>query len=170
MPSSIQEIQVFLTPEARSGDWLDFTFSIQPESMGKIDSQVRLRQAPDFGIKILPAAASAAQVMMILGIPFNVKTYILRLATEVGFKWMDEVFYDPEFQMQMQAMMMMGPQAQNSKGEPTGSKGPASIPALRQNGQMGNAPQLPGPMKQMRQGQQSGAAQSQRDMSVRPLS
>ena len=36
-PAQMKEVQVFLTPEARRGDWLQFTFTIESESMSRKD-------------------------------------------------------------------------------------------------------------------------------------
>lgn len=169
-PASIAEVQVFLTPEARRGDWLDFTFTVQPESMGRIDSQVRLRQALDFAIKVLPAAATAAQTMMMLGIPFSVPRFIIKMAKEAGITWMDEVFFDPEFQVHMANVMMASPQPDGSVGQVAPSEpGAASPAALMQNGQPGNVGMVPSMGRMLRQDQQSGADESQRDQGVRPL-
>jgi hypothetical protein len=142
-PSQVQDVQVMLTPEARCGDFLDFAFEIEPESMGRKDGQTRLNQAIDFAVKILPAATTAAQAMAMLGVPFNVKEYILRMAKDAGIDWMDQVFYDPEFQMRMAMQMMAGPQMDASKGQlgmPNAGLAGAggNMAAMLQNGQPGN--------------------------------
>lgn len=161
----MQEVQVVLTPEARQGDWIDYACTIEPESMGRQDSATRLNKALDFAAKVLPAAATAATAMMQLGMPFNVQTYITRMAKEVGITWMDEVWFDPMFQQKMAMRVMQGPQMENSKGQP----GAASPAALMQNGQPGNvgAGQM-GAGEQMRSDQQMGAAESQGDLAIRP--
>jgi hypothetical protein len=157
LPPVMQDVQVFLTPEARRGEFIDFMFNIEPESMGRRDSRTRFAQALDFCTKIMPAVMTAAQTAMMLGIPFSAKAMILRMAKDAGIDWMDEVFYDPEFQMQMMQQMMMGPQMAQSKGQPNPSAGPAGMPALMQNGQPSNMPFNPSPETQDRQTQQEGA-------------
>lgn len=156
IPPQMVDRQVMLTPEARRGDFLDFTFKIQAESLGRMDSQRRLALAVDFAVKILPAATMAAQNMMMLGIPFDAKAYIVRMAKDAGIEWMEEVFYDPDFQMKMQMRMMAGPNPQTSKGQPGQENG--LMDAIIQNGQpgqvMGGAP---GPVMQQNQEFQSGA-------------
>lgn len=136
-----QEVQVYLTPEARCGEFLDYTFEIQPESMGRIDSQKRLAQALDFAVKILPAAAQAAQTCTAMGIPFSFPRFVERMAKEAGITWMEEVFQDPEFIQRMALLQQRGPQEGPSKGT-TPNVGLA--PAVAQNGQpgqvMGGAP------------------------------
>lgn len=137
-PPMMNDQQVILTPEARRGEFMDFIFEIEPESMGRRDSRTRFAQAVDFATKIMPAAMSAAQAAMMLGIPFSAKALILRMAKDEGIDWMDEVFYDPEFQMQLMQQMAMGPQAAQSKGQP-GQPVPMGPSALQgqimQNGQ-----------------------------------
>lgn len=163
-PPSIQDVQIILTPEARNGDFFDFVFDIEPESMGRRDSRTRFAQALDFATKIMPSALSTAQVAMQLGIPLSAKAFILRMAKDAGIDWMDEIFYDPEFQQQLMMQMMMGPQAQNSKGQAEAK------PALQPNGQMATLPFNPGPEMQDRQQQQSGAQQGQKLVASNVLS
>lgn len=161
MPPQMQEVQVMLTPEARSGDFIDYTFKIEPESMGRVDSKVRLNQAYDFAQKILPAAMAAAQICMAIGVPFNVSVFIIRMAKDAGIEWMEEVFYDPMFQQEMAQRMMMGPQPGPSKGQ-IGGPQPGMLDQILQNGQpasvMGGQPT---PGQEMRQGQQAGANDAQ---------
>ena len=162
--------QVVLSPEARRGDWLDFTFSIQPESMGRVDARTRLSQALDFAVKVLPAAVQAAQSMLMIGVPFDVKAYVVKMAKDVGIDWMDEVFYDPEFQMRWMQMMMQGPSPQSSKGTAGGGKGGGgqqngALAAILQNGQPGNvAKGAPSPAMADRQDAQAGANQGQAEL------
>lgn len=161
-PPTMQEVQVILTPEQRSGDFIDFNFKIEPESMGRVDGKVRLAQAMDFCQKILPAVMAAAQISMSLGIPFSAKAMILRMAKDAGIVWMDEVFYDPEFQMGMMQQMMMGTQP-GSEGK--GQVAPQNnlMPAMQQNGQPGTV--MGGqstPQQQFNQNSQMGAQDAQR--------
>lgn len=132
-PSVEREIQVFLTPEARCGEFLDFTFTIEPDSMGRIDSQKRLMRALDFATKIIPSAASAAQTCTMMGVPFSFQRFVVHMAKEHGITWMDEVFQDPEFQQKLMMMMARGPQEGQSKGSVQGGQA-----AIMQNGQPGN--------------------------------
>jgi len=158
-PATMQEIQVFLTPEARRGDFLDFVFSVEPESMGRMDSKARFAQAMDFAVKILPAAAQAAQAMMTLGIAFSVKEFIIRAAKDAGIDWLDQVFYDPEFQQQMAMRLAAESQAGPSKGQAQPKDMSAQI---AQNGQPANvAGGAPDMMTQIMQDEQMGANQGQ---------
>lgn len=163
-PEQPQEVQVFLTPEARCGDFLDFTFDIEPESMGRMDSQKRIAQAMEFAAKILPAAAQAAQLCMQMGVPFSFPRFATKMAQELGIKWMDEVFLDPEFQQRMAMMMMRGPQEDQSKGSMAPGGGMAGI---MQNGQPPSVGATMNPMQQQRSAAQAGAADGQADLPVR---
>ncbi len=156
-PARMQEEQIILTPEARRGEFIDFVFSIEPESMGRRDSTTRFAQAMDFASKVLPAAASAAQTFAMLGLPFSPKEFILRMAKDMGIEWMQDVFFDPEFQMLMQQRLMAGPQMQDSKGQM--SRGGGSIlDQLLQNGQPANVgASYPSPETQLYREEQSGA-------------
>lgn len=174
-PPQLQDVQVYLTPEVRRGDWLDFTFEVEPESMGRKDSGTRFAQAMDFAVKILPAAASAAQVMVMLGFPFSAKDYIIRMAKDAGIDWMPEVFYDPEFQVRMARLMMMGPQPGKGQAGPSQGSGAGAAAAppgisqnllasVLQNNQPGSVADNPGPAERNRAGQQSGAALAQAEL------
>ncbi len=160
-----EDVQVILTPEARSGNFIDFTFSIEPESMGRKDGKTRLAQAMAFAQQILPAVAAAAQIFVSLGIPFSAKAFLLRMAKDSGIDWMDEVLFDPEFQQQIQQQMLMGPNAEASKGKIAGQPNAGLNPAILQNGQPGQV-QAPPPTPQ--QGQnveaQVGANDAQQEV------
>lgn len=162
-PAQMVEEQVFLTPEARSGNFLDFHFKIRPESMGRKDSQAQYLEALDFATKILPAAANAAQVFMMLGIPFSAQQFIVRMARDRGIDWMDEVFFDPNFQMQMAMLQLRSPQMEGTQGVPQTPQMPRGVAQFMQNGQPGTV--MSGsvtPETQERQGQQAGANEMQR--------
>lgn len=136
-PGRFEDVQVLLTPAARSGDWLDFTFEVEADSMSRPDRQQRFAEALDFAVKIVPSATQSALAMFQIGIPFNVKEYIVRMAKLRGIEWMDEVFFDPDFQFRMQQMMLAGPSPVGSQGSPQQGQ-PQQDPALLgilQNGQ-----------------------------------
>lgn len=156
MTPTMQDVQVVLTPEVRRGDFIDFVFQIEPESMGRIDSKVRLQQAQAFCQQIMPAVMAAAQIAAQLMIPFDAKSLLIRMAKEMGITWLDEVLYDPQFQAQMQQQMMMGPQAQNSKGQAQQQPNPG-LGATLQNGQPGQVQGAPQGQPSMMQNAQSGA-------------
>ena len=162
-PAQLMDMQVFLTPEARRGDWLQFTFEIETESMGRQDSGTRFMQAMDFAVKILPAAFSAAQAAYAMGMPFDVKTFVTRMAKDRGIKWMDEVWYDPDFQLKMAMVAMRGPQMQGSQGQLIPAAGPNNpLAQFMQNQQPGTVGENPSEEKRDRQDSQSGANDMQR--------
>lgn len=123
-PGQQVEQQIILTPEARRGDFLDFMFTIETDSMSRVDSATRYAQAIDFFTKAMPAVFTAAQSAVALGVMFSPKAALLRLAKMAHLDWFEEVFNDPEFQMMMMQRMMMGPQMDVSKGQLGGPKPP----------------------------------------------
>jgi hypothetical protein len=166
-PPTMQDIQVILTPEQRSGDHMDFIFTIEPESMGRVDSKVRLQQEIQLCQVVLPAVMASAQIGMALGMPLNVQALLIRIAKDMGITWLDEVLYDPAFQQQMAQQLMLGTQGQGmQKGQIAGQpQQPNSglMNGMLQNGQPGQvAGQPPNQMQQQRSDAQAGAEDSQR--------
>lgn len=166
-PAQPQEVQVFLTPEARRGEFIDFTFEFEPESMGRVDSKTRLAQALEFGVKLIPAAATAAQTCLMMGIPFSFTRYITKMAKLSGMDWMEEVFQDPEVQMQMAMQMARGPQEEGSKGKGAPAPGGGAA-GIMQNGQPPGVGATMNPAQQFNSDAQMGAAEAQGDLAVRP--
>lgn len=115
-PARSEEVQVVLTPEMRQGEFLDYNFSIEAKSMSRMDPAMKLQKALIFASRVLPSAAAAAQVCMQMGVPFSFPRFVVRMAKEMEIEWIDEVFHDPEFQMQMLMMQNMTPGFQGSKG------------------------------------------------------
>ena len=167
-PGQMVEEQIILTPEARRGDFLNFHFDIEPKSMSRLDPHLRLQRAMEFAIKILPAAATAAQICMQLGVPFSFQRFVVLMAKEAGIEWLDEVFHDPDFQIQRMEMMMKTPQFQGSQGQ-VSQKAPAISPAaIRQNGQPANIPQVQNMTPTVQQNAQTPLSRSgQADLSNR---
>lgn len=151
-PAEAVDEQIILTPEARQGDFLDFHFEIQPKSMSRLDPHLRLQRAMEFAIKIIPAAATAAQICMQMGVPFSFQKFVVRMAKEADIEWMDEVFLDPEFQMQMMQQVLMTPGLEGSKGK------------IQSNGQPAAMAAVPSPQQRNNQQAQQGAVPSQRDL------
>lgn len=169
-PTRMQEEQVFLTPEARRGEFIDYSFDITPESMGRKDRATRMAEAMDLAVKILPSAMQAAQTALLLGVPFSPKEFIIRMAKDRGITWMHEVFLDPEFQMQMAIRMTQGPQPEPSKGQAgSGQQQPtintSAMNAIAQNGQPGQVMGgVPSASEQVNRDFQMGAADGQREL------
>jgi hypothetical protein len=159
-PPQIREDQVILTPEVRAGCFLDFHFDIEQKSMSRQDPANRLQKALIFASRALPAAAMAAQTCMQMGVPFSFPKFVSRLAKEADIDWMDEVFYDPEFQMSLAAMVMKSPQIGQSKGSV--APGPTnSMPGVMQNGGASVGAGLPGENEQANQQAQATAGEAQ---------
>jgi hypothetical protein len=139
-PKMIEEQQI-LSPDTRRGDFLDFNFEIEEKSMSRMDPAVRLQKALLFAAKVLPSAAQAAMICAQMQVPFSFSKFVIRMAKELDLEWMDEVFYDPNFQAQMLDMMNRGPKPDNQKPmqAPGGGMG-----AIMQNGQPANVPNLGG--------------------------
>jgi hypothetical protein len=164
-PPSVKEVQVILTPEARSGDFLDMVFRIEPESMGRVDSKVTLQQKMMFCQQILPAVSAAAQIFQTLGIPFDVPVFLMKLAQDMGILWLDEVLFSPEIQ-QKTALDYQRIQTQTGSDVKPGH---ANQPNPNLNNQMmqnGQPAAVMGPQQtqagQMNAGAQAGAMDSQR--------
>jgi len=137
MPAKKIQQQVILSPDSRQGDFLDFHFEIEEKSMSRMDPAQRLQKALLFAAKVLPSAAQAAMVCQQMQVPFSFPVFVIRMAKELDLEWLDEVFYDPNFQQQMLMMMNSSPKPDNSKPQqgPGGGMG-----AIQQNGQPGNVP------------------------------
>jgi hypothetical protein len=72
-------------------------------------------------------------------VPFSFPVFVIRMAKELDLEWLDEVFYDPNFQAQMLQMVNSAPKPDNSK--PTQQPG-GGMNAIQQNGQPANMPGL----------------------------
>jgi hypothetical protein len=112
-----EQIQLRLTPEQRQGDFIDFITTIKPKSMTVIDPETRSKLIMEFCANIMPQAAMTLQTMMAVGQPFNIQSYLSRIAEEWGIvDLVEDLFDDPEFQQRMQMMLAMGPQNPGKAG------------------------------------------------------
>jgi len=118
-----QEIQIWLTPEQRQGDWAELTFEIVKRSMNVVEPALRAKRIIEFNTNVLPAIMMAAYQAMQIGIPFNVQRAVMQAAEELGIEdAISEVFNDPTFQQRMQLFMQMGPK-DAGKGQIMSPKG-----------------------------------------------
>ncbi len=161
-PARVEETQVFLLPEARRGDFLDFAFEIEHDSMAPINWQFRMQQLEILAVKVIPAAAQAAMISAQMGTPFSFQRFVTRFAEMMNIEWIDEIFQSPELVTQMAMYARQGPQPQNSKGI-------ASPGAVQQNKGAVTSKVSPSEGTRQRQEAQVGAAQGQRDLPVREL-
>jgi len=156
-PAQFVDEQVILTPEVRKGHFIDFHFSIEPKSMSRLDPHLRFQRCMEFAIKAIPAAATAAQICFQMGVPFSFPKFVVKLAKEADIEWMDEVFYDPEFQMRMAEIMMKTPGFAGSQGQ---------IAGQIQNNQPPGVAKVPTAASQPNREAQAGAVASQSAMAT----
>jgi len=144
--------QLQLTPEQRSGDFLDYTFTMKARSMSRLDPAVRTKRIVEFATNLTPSVVNAAMVMMQMGIPFAVQTAITDLAEEMGI--LDDVqdwFSDPEFMQRIQLVQAMNPQPAG-KAQPAQGGGTKGIPQQTKT---------QSPFQERKQIEQIGANESQ---------
>ena len=151
------DVQVWLTPEQRRGEWQNYTFDIVKRSMQVMDPLLRAKNIMSFYTNVLPSVASAAIQMMQMGIAFDVSRALMQAAEELGISdSLSEVFNDPTFQQRMQIYMQMGPQKEG--------KGMMNPTAVGQNkGFPGQRP-IASPMQEQRQVAQESAGMVQSAM------
>lgn len=105
------EVQIYLTPEQRQGDWMELTFKIKKRSMIILEPNLRAKRILEFHTNVVPAVIMAAVQAMQIGVAYNVPRALMQAAEELGIEdSMSEVFEDPTFQKRMQLFMEMGPQ------------------------------------------------------------
>ncbi len=136
LPPRVREEQVVLTAEAREGDFLDYQFDIEHKSMSRTDPQQRLQKMILFVSRVMPAAAQAAMVCQQMGVPFSFPALMNHAAKELDIDWMDDVFFDENFQAQLMEVFNRLPGPEGSKGQSPGG----GMGAILQNGQPANLP------------------------------
>ncbi len=148
-----EQIQLFLTPEQRTGDFLKFVFTIVRRSMSKLDPTIRSKRMMEFATNIVPGIMNAAMVAMQMGQRFNVQRALTDVAIELGI--LEDVmdwFDDPEFEQKMQIMQAMGPQNAGKAQGPGSSKPDQANPLARP---------IASPQQEFNSNAQAGAAESQ---------
>lgn len=156
-PARIDHQQIVLTPEARRGDFLNYHYKIRPRSMSRMDPRLQARNTMEFLVKAVPAAMQAAMLSAQMGVPMSFPKLLIRMARDqYDLEWFDEIFYDPEFQETVAAIMQQTPGMAGSQG--TLGKG------LAQNGQPATLPKVQSPKQQQRSQQQQGAVPAQEIM------
>ena len=104
-----EQIQLYLTPEQRQGDFLDYVFRIVQRSMSHLDPVTRSKRIEAFCTNIIPGAANSALAMMQVGQPFNIPMYLTKIATEWDIlEDVDEMFNDPAFVQKLAMYLSMG--------------------------------------------------------------
>jgi len=152
-----KRVQLTLTPEQRTGDFLRFIFNIRAQSMSRLDPIVRSKRVLEFATNLLPALMNSAILGLRMGIPFNVQRAITDLAKEFGItEVVQDWFNDPEFQQKMAIMMALGPQ---NAGKAAGSQ--VSMAGVMQNSGFPMARNIPSQQAEMNQQAQLTAAEGQ---------
>lgn len=151
-----KQIQLFLTPEQRQGDFLKFVFKIRQRSMSRLDPTIRSKRIVEFATNLMPAMMNAAMIAAQMGIEFNIRKAVTDLANELGIiEDVQDWFDDPEFEQKMMMIMKMGPQN-------AGKAGQASAEGVMQNGGFPMQRNIMTPGQEQNQGAQviAGEAQS----------
>jgi hypothetical protein len=152
-----KEIQTYLTPEQRQGTWEEYTFNIVKRSLTVIEPNLRAKLITQFYTNIMPGIVQAAQVMMQMGVPYNVPRALMQAAEELGISEdIAETLNDPTFASRLEVFMKMGPQ--KSEG--------MSLKAVAQNEGLPSKRVIPSAGTEMMQGFQEGAAPAQSAMRV----
>ncbi len=158
-----QQVQIWLTPEQRYGDFFRFTFKIVARSMSRLDPAIKSKRIVEFATSVIPALMASAMQSMQMGVPFNVQKAITDLATELDvIDAVQDWFNDPEFAQKMQIIAAMGPQnAGKAKTSEGGGGGGNSIKGIMQNGEYPGARNTATPQQEFNQQSQDTAAESQ---------
>ncbi len=150
-----KQVQLWLTPEQRQGDFLKFIFKIRQRSMSRLDPAVRSRRIVEFGTNVMPAMMNAAMIAAQMGVEFNIRKSLTDLANGLGIiEDVQDWFDDPEFEQKMLAIMKMGPKN-------AGKAGQASAEGVMQNGGFPMARNIMTPGQEFNQNAQAGAAEAQ---------
>ena len=149
-----EQIQLWLTPEQRQGDFFRFTFKLKARSMSRLDPAIRSKRMIEFATNLLPAVMNAAMVAMQMGQRFNIQRAVTDLAEEQGIlEDVQDWFDDPDFEQKMMIMAKMGPQDAGKA-----AMGPGTT---EQNGGLPTAQPVISPGQEANQNAQMGSAESQ---------
>lgn len=150
-----KEVQVFLTPEQRQGDFLDFSFEIVKRSMTVLEPNLRAKRLLEFNTNTVPALTQSAMMMMQMGISYNLPRALMQAAEEMGIAdAVQETFEDPTYEQRLQLMMQMGPQ----------DAGKGSMAGVIQNKGFAGKRDIFTPRQEQNQQEQMGGAEAQSAM------
>lgn len=150
-----QPVQVWLTPEQRQGDFLDFSFEIVKRSMTVLEPNLRARRLLEFNTNTVPALTQSAMMMMQMGIPYNLPRALMQAAEEMGIAdAVQETFEDPTYEQRLNLMMQMGPQ----------DSGKGSMGGVIQNKGFAGKRDIFTPRQEQNQMKQMGGAEAQSAM------
>lgn len=149
-----EQIQLWLTPEQRYGDFLRFTFKLVTRSMSRLDPAIKSKRVIEFATKLVPSLVQSAQMCLQMGVPFNLMRSITDLANELDvLEMVSDWFDDPEFEQKMAMIAQMGPQNAGKAG--TSSAG------IMQNQQIPTIPNVLSPEQEANQFAQETAGEGQ---------
>jgi len=149
------QVQLRLTPEQRSGDFLNFAFNIKARSMSRLDPTIKSKRIIEFATNLIPGIMTSGQIGTQIGVPINVQRILTDLAEELDItETAKDWFEDPEFMNRIKLMMAMGPQN-------AGKAGMASPQGIRQQGGYPGQKKVSSPQREQKQGFQMGANESQ---------
>ncbi|MBE3139506.1 MAG: hypothetical protein IMZ53_02880 [Thermoplasmata archaeon] len=149
--------QLTLTPEQRSGNFLDFVFKIKARSMSRLDPQTRTKAILEFSTKVIPSLVVSATAAMSIGVPFNLVKAAVDIGDELGIgEWVAGMFNDPEYQKKIEVMLALGPKNPGKAGG-----GPNSMAGLMQNGGASQNPVVNTQEQDFNQNAQAGANEGQ---------
>ncbi|MCP4541705.1 MAG: hypothetical protein GY832_31625 [Chloroflexi bacterium] len=98
-----EEQQLFLTPADKTGSFGTLGFEIVQRSMTIIDPAVREKALTYFVSQVIPQAFTALQLATQAGQPFNISTYLMNVAEDLGIaSVVDGIWEDPAFRARMQ--------------------------------------------------------------------
>jgi hypothetical protein len=120
-----EEVTLFLTPEARQGDFIDFHFKIRWESMDRDNPLLRSQKLTQFVQTVIPTAIQTyAQLQMMgLGHMFNFIKFININARLQGIDHFESVWGDPDFQIMVAEQLAKAPILQGSVAMPEPGQG-----------------------------------------------
>lgn len=128
-----EQLTLFLTPEARGGDFLDFHFQIEYESMDRENPMLRSQKLTQFVQTVIPTAIQTFIQLHTIGLGgmFNFIKFITINAKLQGIDNFDAIWMDPEFQMMIAEQLARSPMMQGSVGLPGGMEGAGGGPEAR---------------------------------------
>jgi len=154
-----EEEQLILTPEQRSGDFLEYTFRIKARSLTRMDPTLKAKRVLEFLTNVLPGIMNTAVMAMNTGVQFNPAKAATLAAEEMGvLDEIGDVFIDPDFIQKMKMKMLMGPQGAGKAG---GGEGGSSSAGIIQNGGLPSNVPVPSPTQDANANSQAVAAEGQ---------
>lgn len=152
------QVQLFLTPEQRAGDYEHLVFDIKARSMQAPDPQVQAKQVLAYATNVMPAVTQSAMVLNQSGVEFNPTACLRSIAEMMGVDADTELWFnDPQHAQRMMMLQQMGPKT-SGKAKKTGG-GEAGISGTAAPG--GSTINVPTVQQDMNASFQTGANDGQ---------